>query len=285
VRGAAAPPTPLDGLATLDWGQDVDDLADLAEACAEQSADGAPVRVAGIPNARLADEFAAAMALSVVSSAGGAGPAADPQDVLDWAATRGWGAIVTWSAGAVECFDAVVFPGGPVGAVTGGYQPAGRLGRALTSDPTGTRDTGALVATLRAYAAERLPDYMVPAALMPVTELPVTPNGKLDRLSLPAPDYARASTGRAPRNQREEVLCGLFAEVLGLPAVGIDDDFFALGGHSLLATRLIGRIRAVLAIDVPIKVLFDASTVADLAERAEQMAVSSRPRLRKMTEE
>ncbi|MEU6238331.1 amino acid adenylation domain-containing protein, partial [Kitasatospora sp. NPDC047058] len=133
---------------------------------------------------------------------------------------------------------------------------------------------------LRRYARERLPDQMVPALVVTVAELPLTASGKTDRRALPEPDFAALSAGRAPRTGRQELLCKLFADVLALDAVTIDDSFFDLGGHSLLATRLISRIRAELGVEVPLRTLFEAPTVAVLDEWLERAEATTRPALR-----
>ncbi|HEX7816384.1 condensation domain-containing protein, partial [Dyella sp.] len=119
---------------------------------------------------------------------------------------------------------------------------------------------------LRQAVAAALPDYMLPTAFVTLDTLPLTPSGKIDRKALPAPDWDQAGK-RMPRTHHENVLAGIFAAVLDLPLVGIDDNFFHLGGQSLLATRLISRIRSTLNVDLTLGDLFDAPTVASLSQR------------------
>ncbi|MBO4207342.1 non-ribosomal peptide synthetase [Micromonospora echinofusca] len=120
---------------------------------------------------------------------------------------------------------------------------------------------------VRAWLADRLPGHMVPAALVVLPTLPSTSNGKVDRAALPTVALTTVVSGRAPRTHHEVVLCGLFAEILEVPLVGVDDSFFALGGHSLHAARLASRIRTVLDADLDLRTVFECPTVAGLADR------------------
>jgi amino acid adenylation domain-containing protein/non-ribosomal peptide synthase protein (TIGR01720 family) len=124
------------------------------------------------------------------------------------------------------------------------------------------------VAELRAWLKEKLPDYMIPSAFVPVEQLPHTPNGKIDRRALPAPDALTTRPSEnfiAPRTPVEEVLAGVWSEVLGVERVGAEDNFFDLGGHSLLATRVLSHVRRLFRRDLPLQVVFEATTVAKLA--------------------
>ncbi|MFD3424034.1 amino acid adenylation domain-containing protein [Streptomyces decoyicus] len=168
---------------------------------------------------------------------------------------------------------------GQAAVVVHGEQPGGkRLVAYLAPAGGAAPDT----AELKGYLAGRLPEYMVPSAFVVLAALPLTPNGKLDRRALPAPDFAAAATSRAPRNPKEETLAAIFAAVLDLPRVGIDDSFFDLGGHSLLATKLINRVRTEMGVELSIRAVFEAPTVAALAERVVGSKKRARPALRPM---
>jgi amino acid adenylation domain-containing protein len=124
------------------------------------------------------------------------------------------------------------------------------------------------VVEARKYLKEKLPEYMLPSAFVTLNELPLTPNGKIDRRALPAPDQNRATwkdVYHPPRTPIEETLAGIWAELLKLDKVGIHDNFFDLGGHSLLATQVISRMRNAFSIEVPLRQLFDAPTIAEMA--------------------
>src|SRR5262249_12904015 len=126
------------------------------------------------------------------------------------------------------------------------------------------------VSELRSFLLTTLPDYMVPSAFVFLDGLPLTPNGKVNRKALPIPDQSRPELERAyvaPRTALEAVVAECWATVLGLERVGVNDDFFELGGHSLLATQVIGRLREVFPVELPLRTLFEAPTVAGLTER------------------
>jgi amino acid adenylation domain-containing protein len=125
---------------------------------------------------------------------------------------------------------------------------------------------------LNEFLREKLPPYMVPTAFVVLGEMPLTPNGKVNRAALPAPDSARPDSGAqpsAPRTPVEEVLAGIWAKVLELERVGVDDNFHELGGHSLIATRVLSRVREAFDVELPIRTIFEAPTVAEMAARVE----------------
>ncbi|MFE2328286.1 amino acid adenylation domain-containing protein [Streptomyces sp. NPDC059385] len=176
---------------------------------------------------------------------------------------------------------------GEIESVLGSYPSVAQAAVAVREDQPGDkrlvgyvvpRDRGTVdVAELRAHLAGTLPDYMVPSALVVLDDLPLTANGKLDRKALPAPVYEGAGSGGAPRTAGELSLCGLFADVLGVERVGVDDDFFVLGGHSLLATKLISRVRTVFGCELSVRAVFEAPTPAELALQVEAASAARAP--------
>nr|WBO76410.1 amino acid adenylation domain-containing protein [Streptomyces sp. SBE_14.2] len=247
----------LDDVPETEWGADLSGLLSAAD----------PFRVRRIPDARTAADLAAMRAMDAEPA-----PAAgeEPEDVRQLGETHGFRVLTTW-ADEPGSFDAVFVPAAHTGRTLGLYRPrAGRDTEPYANTPTATRGQGALIRRIREDLGQRLPSYMVPAAFVVLPRLPMNDNGKLDVRALPDAEPAVAlSAGRGPRTPVEEVLCRLFAEVLGLPRTGAEDNFFDLGGHSLLATRLISRARTELGAELAIRDLFEAPTPEQLALRAD----------------
>ncbi len=134
------------------------------------------------------------------------------------------------------------------------------------------RSTELSISELRDFVGEKLPEYMVPSAFMTLDTLPLTPNGKVDRKALPQPEWTRPeleSAFEAPRTTAEEMLAGIWTDVLGLDRVGVHDNFFELGGHSLLAIQVVSRVREAFQVEPALRDLFETPTIAGLAERIE----------------
>jgi amino acid adenylation domain-containing protein len=155
-------------------------------------------------------------------------------------------------------------------------------GQRLVAYVVGTPGEEPELSELRAFLRERLPDFMLPAAYAFLPSLPLTSNGKVDRQALArlSPERVTASAMVAPRTPSEELVAGIFADLLGVERVGVTEDFFALGGHSLLATQVASRVRSVFGIELPLRAIFEAPTVESLAGRLERMAsAGERPRV------
>ncbi|MEV6325911.1 amino acid adenylation domain-containing protein [Nocardia sp. NPDC051787] len=123
---------------------------------------------------------------------------------------------------------------------------------------------------VRARMGEWVPEFMVPTAIVSVDELPLTTNGKLDKRALPAPEYTSDSQFRAPETPAQQALADLYARILDIERIGIDDSFFDLGGHSLLAVRLVSAIRSELGVDVPVRMVFEMPSISELATRLDR---------------
>jgi amino acid adenylation domain-containing protein len=275
-----------------DW-QDSDLTIGAVRRLLEQSPH-AGLRLLRVPNARLWPDVKSLELLSAPQGPETAndlrevlremGPAGvDPEEFWALASEAGYEAEVRWSeSGGDGCYE-VEFrrPGGvPARA------PASRNGHcrpaaapdhpepwaAYANDPLRGKVVQSLMPQLRGHLKARLPEYMVPSAFVLLDALPLGPSGKVDRKALPAPDSARPDLEEAyvaPRTPVEQGLADLWAEVLGLERVGVQDNFFELGGHSILATQVVSRVRKALQVELPLRALFEAPTVAALAERVE----------------
>ncbi|CDG85848.1 non-ribosomal peptide synthetase [Janthinobacterium agaricidamnosum] len=255
----------------LQWGTQVADLAQLrAHLCGTP---GAALRLSDVPHVALEREWLAWRALqaddadmgALQASLGAAadGVLADDFDAL--AQALGYRCAVTWSGAGDGRLEVLLWPvaGDGDAAPSGLFRQGQGTRRAAAHSNTPLRVNAA---GLRQALAGDLPEYMVPSSIVLLERLPLMPNGKLDRKALPAPQFV-SGKGRVARNPQELLLATLFAEVLGLPQVSIDDHFFELGGHSLLAARLVARIRKALGVALSIGDLFEAPSVAAVAAR------------------
>ncbi|MFI5763593.1 phosphopantetheine-binding protein, partial [Streptomyces sp. NPDC051563] len=272
----------------LAWGTEVHGLEEAADLLKRGRPDA--FRLTGLPNARLEADLRVLLALNneIVPDLW-ATEAVDPGRICTIARSNGYRASLDWSRESPYAFDATLVPEGfdEFGGVarTGGEWAAGS-GSSSGSEsffnaPNASRSDVLNTEALIRRVQESLPEYMVPSAVVVLDEFPLTSNGKLDRSALPAPEARRLVSHRSARTPLEKTLSGLFAEVLGLDEVGIDDGFFELGGHSLLATRLVSMIRAALGVEIPLAAIFDAPRVSDIAAKV-SVAEKARPALRRM---
>ncbi|MFB8237929.1 non-ribosomal peptide synthase/polyketide synthase [Kitasatospora purpeofusca] len=269
LRTAPSGARPLGELPRLRYGTEILNPEDLERRIA--TGEGLPVRVTGIPDARLAGEQAAVRALADGRPVAEALAALDapeergihPEELHELAERCGQPVHVTYAPGAPGRLDAVFGIGEE--AVSELYPPTARPGSAAhVNNPLGSRRLGELVGTVRTFAEQRLPEYMVPTAFVALEALPTTVNGKLDRRALPAPEFSGSSTGRPPRTELEARVCAVMADVLALPTVGIDDNFFDLGGDSIMSIQLVSRARRA-GLLISTRDVFQHRTVAELA--------------------
>ncbi|HKY31335.1 MAG TPA: amino acid adenylation domain-containing protein, partial [Candidatus Polarisedimenticolia bacterium] len=277
--GQAPPAGPRVELA---WDEEVERRMEAAFLSGAES-----IVLRGVPNARLARHAAAAAALAAAAPGDPAGalrelpcstPGRHPDDLAGAGRPHGYAGRAFLCSQAADLFDVAFVREGR------GAEPALPVpeetqtgGSSRANAPAGTTLADSLAPAVRRFAAERLPEAMVPSAVVVMDRLPLTANGKIDRRALASlaapPPAARARV--LPRTPMEEALAAVWREVLGLEEVGVTDGFFDLGGHSLMATRIIARLRSALGVEVPLRLLFESPTIEGLAAFASASAPQS----------
>jgi acyl carrier protein len=246
--------------------------------------------ITGVPNARVMAAVKTAEWLASAEGPNTAGRmrealetlselAIDLQDWWDLEAELPYNIDICWSSSLEGCYDVVFVrhevPGVISMPLTGQVEP--RPWKTYTNQPLQAQFARQIVPQLRRYLEQKLPEYMVPSAFVVLETLPLTANGKVDRRTLPMPDWVKPMAGAylAPRSPVEETLFGIWAELLRLKQVGIHDNFFELGGHSLLATQMASRVRDAFGVEVPLRSLFEAPTIAQLARVIEDLRTNN----------
>jgi amino acid adenylation domain-containing protein len=268
----------------LDWAEHGLTLNGLGNLLAEKSP---PVLyLTNVPNSRVLADVRAAELLAdgeartttigefreSLSDLEGAG--VDPEDVWALCEEAGYAADLRLSSNAPGCFDILLAPDRqslPDLSCAERLRPD-RAPGLYTNNPLRKALTDQLLPELRDYLKERLPDYMIPSAFVALDQMPLMPNGKIDRRALPSPEPSSLNTkasfvdGRTPT---EELLAQVWADTLGLERVSVHDNFFELGGHSLMVARMVSRLRDIFSLEVRIRTVFEKPTVAELAEHIE----------------
>jgi amino acid adenylation domain-containing protein/FkbH-like protein len=276
-------PEPTVDCAWLDWKTQALSVGMLDKILQETKSD--VLAVSGIPNARVTEEVAALRLLGQKKRPANVEQvkllirresfaAVAPEDIWEAANSQGFDAEINWSAAGNSALD-VVFrrrgascPSAPVAGRVPEQNTAPKPWSFYANNPLAGKIVRNLVPQLRQRATEKLPEYMVPSAFVVLDSLPLTENGKVDRRALPAPDQLRPELeGKyvAPRTPSEELVAGIWAEVLKIERVGVQDDFFDLGGHSLNATQVISRVRESFKVEMPLRALFESPTIEALA--------------------
>ncbi|MEU5090887.1 amino acid adenylation domain-containing protein [Streptomyces sp. NPDC021356] len=271
VLSTAEPAADLAQAPAVAWGREI---ASADGAGAHLAAHRpATLRLAGVPNRRVHDEYAAMEALDNplegLDLPPQDAPAPDPEALCAAGERLGYRALPTWSAEGAHLLDIVyVDPAQvPDGVLTGVQRAPAAAVETFANTPTTFDRSVDLEVVLRTHLRERLPGHMIPSVLTTLDALPLNAHGKVDRRALPAPVFTAERPGTQPGSPLQEIVRDLFAEAVGLPrgAVHADSDFFRIGGHSLAAARLLTRVRETLGADPGSRALYEAPTPARFA--------------------